>query len=269
MGAGIAQVMAQGGYTVYLRDIETQFVDKGLATIAKALTRMEQKGKIDAGEKEQILGRIKGIVNLPEAGDADLAIEAALENLEAKKKIFAELDQVLKPGAVLATNTSSLSITAIGAVTRRPDKVVGMHFFNPAPVMKLVEVTKGIMTTDETAEVIREIVLKIGKTPVMVNESPGFIVNRMLVPMINEAIYLMMEGVASPEEIDTAMKLGASHPIGPLELADLIGLDILLDVMETFHAEFGEDKYRPCPLLRKMVNARLLGRKTGRGFYTY
>lgn len=269
MGSGIAQVMAQAGYKVFLRDIELQLVNKGITSIEKNLTRLIEKGKMDARQKNEIMGRIQGIVELSEGKEADLVIEAIVENLELKKEVYKELDETCKKETIFASNTSSLSITALAACTKRPEKVLGMHFFNPAPVMKLVEVIKGVSTSTEVVETVKNIVESLGKTPVLVNEAPGFIVNRMLVPMINEAVYLLMEGVASAEDIDKAMQLGANHPIGPLALADLIGLDVCLAVMEVLHAEFGEDKYRPCPLLRKMVRAGALGRKTGKGFYQY
>lgn len=269
MGSGIAQVMAQAGYKVFLRDIEQQFVNKGITSIEKNLTRLIEKGKMDSRQKDEIMDRIQGIVELSEGKEADLVIEAIVENLDLKKEVYKELDETCKKETIFASNTSSLSITALAACTKRPEKVLGMHFFNPAPVMKLVEVIKGALTSAEVIETVKKIVESLGKTPVIVNEAPGFIVNRMLVPMINEAVYLLMEGVASAEDIDKAMQLGANHPIGPLALADLIGLDVCLAVMEVLHVEFGEDKYRPCPLLRKMVRSGALGRKTGKGFYQY
>ncbi len=269
MGAGIAQVLAQAGYEVFLRDIEERYVEAGLNKIDKNLSRLVKKEKIDENEKNTILNRIKGIVNISDGKEVDVVIEAAIENLEIKKQIFRELDEICKSTAIFASNTSSISITALAAATKRPDKFIGMHFFNPVPVMKLVEIIKGIATSEETVQVINKITKNIGKNPIFANEAPGFIVNRILVPMINEAAYLLMEGVAKKEEIDEAMKYGANHPIGPLALADLIGLDVCLSVMEVLHYEFGEDKYRPCPLLRKMVRAGFLGRKTNKGFYTY
>jgi 3-hydroxybutyryl-CoA dehydrogenase len=269
MGAGIAQVAAQAGYEVFLQDITEQYVNKGKKNIASSLERMAKKGKLEPAQVAEITGRIQGIVDLEQAKEADFVIEAALENLEVKEKIFRNLDQIVKPEAILASNTSSLSITALGAATKRPEKVIGMHFFNPPPIMKLVEVVKGVRTAPETIAAVKQVAEKMNKKPIVVNESPGFVVNRILVPMINEAAYLLMEGVATKEEIDEGMKYGASHPIGPLALADLIGLDVCLAVMEILHEEFGEDKYRPCPLLRKMVRAGLLGRKTNKGFYSY
>lgn len=269
MGAGIAQAVAESGCNVMLRDIDPKFVENGLTAIAQNLERAVKKGKMDQNEQEKILKRVKGIVDLKDALDVDLVIEAIVEKLEIKNTVYRELDQICKPETIFASNTSSLSITAMGAATKRADKVIGMHFFNPVQIMELVEVIKGSDTSEETFQRVYDFVKFIGKTPVVVNEAPGFVVNRMLVPMINEAVYLLMEGIASKEDIDTSMKLGASHPIGPLALADLIGLDICLDVMEVLHNEFGEDKYRPCPLLRKMVRSGKLGRKTKKGFYQY
>lgn len=269
MGAGIAQVLASAGYEIFLRDIEEKYVEKGLHIIDKNLSRLVKKEKIDENEKNRVLNRITGIVDLSDGKEVDVVIEAAIENLEIKKKIFRELDEICKSNAIFASNTSSLSITALAAATKRPDKVIGMHFFNPVPVMKLIEIIKGAATSEETVETINRISKNIDKNPILVNEAPGFVVNRILVPMINEAAYLLMECVAEAEEIDEAMKYGANHPIGPLALADLIGLDVCLSVMEVLHCEFGDDKYRPCPLLRKMVRAGFLGRKTNRGFYIY
>lgn len=269
MGAGIAQVVAQAGYEVVIRDVDMRFVDKGISTIVKNLAKMVEKGKLSAERKAEIEGRIKGCVDLADGKDVDLVIEAIIENLELKKKVYQELDQVIQPNAILASNTSSLSITALGAATKRSDKVIGMHFFNPVPVMGLVEITKGAGSSEETFNLSFEFAKKVGKTPIRVEEAPGFAVNRILVPMINEAVFLLAEGVASAEDIDTAMKLGANHPIGPLALGDMIGLDVCLAVMEILYAEFSDSKYRPCPLLIKMVRAGYLGRKTGRGFYQY
>lgn len=269
MGAGIAQVVAQAGYEVVIRDIEQRFVDKGLSTIGRNLTKMVEKERLSAEKKIEIETRIKGCVDLVDGKDADLVIEAIIENMELKKRVYQELDQVVQPEAILASNTSSLSITALGAATKRPGKVIGMHFFNPVPIMGLVEITKGAATSQETFKLSYEFAKKVGKTPVSVEEAPGFAVNRILVPMINEAVYVLSEGVASAEDIDTAMKLGANHPIGPLALADMIGLDVCLAVMEVLYTEFSDSKYRPCPLLRKMVHGGYLGRKTGRGFFQY
>ncbi|MCS5697353.1 3-hydroxybutyryl-CoA dehydrogenase [Desulfofundulus thermocisternus] len=269
MGSGIAQVIAQAGFSVILCDVEDRFVQRGLQLIEKNLARQMEKGKITAASKEAILNRITTTTNIADGTDVDLVIEAITENLEAKLNVFRELDRIIKKEAILASNTSALSISALAAATTRPEKVIGMHFFNPAPIMQLVEVIKGFATSEETFTAIKVLVEKLGKTAVAVNEAPGFIVNRMLVPMINEAAYILMEGVASAEDIDTAMKLGANHPIGPLALADMIGIDVCLAVMETLYTEFSDTKYRPCPLLRKLVRAGHLGRKTGKGFYTY
>lgn len=269
MGSGIAQVAAQAGNDVYLRDIDMKFVEKGLAGITKNLTRMAEKGKISAEEKDAALGRIKGILTIEEGKDADVVIEAAVERMDLKKKIFAELDEVVQPKAILATNTSSLSITEIASATKRPSQVIGMHFFNPVPVMALVEVIRGLVASDETYNTISELAKALGKTPVLVEEAPGFVVNRILIPMINEAAFMVTEGVSTPVEIDTAMKLGANHPMGPLALGDLIGLDVCLAIMDVLYHEFGDSKYRAAPLMRKMVRAGHLGRKTGQGFFKY
>ncbi|SHJ25079.1 3-hydroxyacyl-CoA dehydrogenase [Dethiosulfatibacter aminovorans DSM 17477] len=269
MGAGIAQVFAQNGHEVVLRDIKEEFVEKGYSFIEKNLARMVKKEKITEEKKDEILGNIKATVDLKNAADCDLVVEAAVENMKIKKEIFAELDQVCDAKTILASNTSSLSITEIAVATKRPEKVIGMHFFNPAPVMKLVEIIRGLSTSDETFETIKELTESLGKEGVEVEEAPGFVVNRILVPMINEAVGILADGVAGAEDIDNAMKLGANHPIGPLALGDLIGLDVCLFIMEVLHDEFGDPKYRPHPLLRKMVRGNKLGRKSGEGFFKY
>lgn len=269
MGNGIAQVAAQAGFNVIMRDLEERFVQRGLDTIKKNLVRAVQKGKMEQNEADAVLARVRGTVRLEDLQEADFVIEAILENMELKKELYPQLDALCKPEAVLASNTSGLSITEMAAVTGRPGRVVGMHFFNPVPVMKLVEVIRGNDTADETFEQAMELARKLGKEPIAVNEAPLFAVNRILVPMINEAAFVLMEGTASAEDIDRGMVLGANHPIGPLALADLIGLDVLLAVQETLYQETGDSKYRPCPLIRKLVRAGHLGRKTGRGFYSY
>lgn len=270
MGSGIAQVSAETGYQVSMRDVEDRFVRGGINTIKKNLERAISKGKMTQENAEGILSQINGFVDLPTAvKDADIVIEAVTENMDVKKQVYGEIDLLCAKETILASNTSGLSITEIASVTQRPRKVIGMHFFNPVPAMKLVEIIRGQSTSDETFQVIKALALKMGKTPIAVNESPGFAVNRMLIPMINEAIFVLQEGVASAEDIDKGMMLGANHPIGPLALADLVGLDTLLMIQENLYKEFGDSKYRPCPLLRKMVRAGHLGRKNGQGFYAY
>jgi len=269
MGAGIAQAFAAKGYEVIIRDIKDEFVDKGLSGINKGLTKLVTKGKITEEAKEELLSRISGTTDMTLAEDCDLVIEAAVENMGIKKQIFAELDKLCKPETILATNTSSLSITEVAAATNRPDKVIGMHFFNPATMMKLVEVIKGMATSQETFDAVKEVAIAIGKEPIEVAEAPGFVVNRILIPMINEAVGILAEDVASAVDIDKAMMLGANHPMGPLALGDLIGLDVCIAIMDVLYKETGDSKYRAHALLRKYVRAGWLGRKSGRGFHSY
>ena len=269
MGAGIVQAFAQKGYEVIVRDIKDEFVERGLAGINKSLSKLVSKGKMTDETKEDILSRISGTTDMNLAADCDLVIEAAIENMKIKKEIFAELDKICKPETILASNTSSLSITEIASATGRPEKVIVMHFFNPAPVMKLVEIIRGMATSQETFDAVKELSLAIAKEPVEVAEAPGFVVNRILIPMINEASFILQEGIASVEDIDTAMKFGANHPMGPLALGDLIGLDVCLAIMDVLYNETGDTKYRASSTLRKYVRAGWLGRKTGRGFYNY
>jgi len=269
MGSGIVQAFAQAGYEVIMRDLKDEYLENGLKTINKNLDRSLKKERITEDEKETILSRITATTDINVLNDVGLVVEAAVENMKIKKEIFKALDEVCDEDAILATNTSSLSITEIATATNRPDKIIGMHFFNPVPVMKLVEVINGLATSEETKEKIVDLAEKLGKTPVLVEEAPGFVVNRILIPMINEAIGILAEGIASAEDIDQAMKLGANHPIGPLALADLIGNDVNLAIMEVLLEETGDPKYRPHPLLRKMVRGNLLGRKTGEGFFQY
>ncbi len=269
MGNGIAQVAAMSGLNVIMSDIKQEFVDRGLATITKILTRNVEKGKLDQAEKDAILARIKTSVSLQDMSAADFVVEAATENESIKNQIFKDLDKICGPQVILSSNTSSIPIGRIAAQTRRPDKVIGMHFMNPVPVMRLVEVIPGIATSDETFRITWELSEKFGKTPAKSEDYPGFIANRILMPMINEAVYCLYHGVGTREDIDTVMKLGMNHPMGPLTLADLIGLDTCLAIMETLYDGFKDSKYRPCPLLRKYVEAGWLGRKTGKGFYDY
>ncbi|HEY4600773.1 MAG TPA: 3-hydroxybutyryl-CoA dehydrogenase [Cerasibacillus sp.] len=269
MGSGIAQVCAQSGYDVLLNDMNKDALEKGMNRIEKLLSRSVEKERMTAEDKEATMSRLTPSSDLSDAKDCDIVIEAVIEDMNIKQSVFQQLDKVAPPHAILASNTSSLPITEICAVTNRPEKVIGMHFMNPVPVMKLVEVIRGLQTSDETYKAVEEMSKKLNKTSVEVNDFPGFVANRVLMPMINEAIYTVYEGVASVEDVDTVMKLGMNHPMGPLTLADFIGLDTCLYIMEVLHEGLGDSKYRPCPLLRKYVSAGWLGRKSGRGFYTY
>jgi 3-hydroxybutyryl-CoA dehydrogenase len=269
MGGGIAQVAAQSGLQVVLNDIDRAFIDKRLAFIDKLLVKNIEKERMTETERVEVMARLIPSTDLQDAAGVDFVVEAASENMAIKEKIFRTLDEVAQPGVILASNTSSLPITEIAAVTRRPEQVIGMHFMNPVPVMQLVEVIRGIATSDATYQAVKGLAEQMGKTPVEVNDYPGFIANRILLPMINEAVYCLYEGVASAEAIDTVMKLGMNHPMGPLTLADFIGLDTCLAIMEVLHEGLGDSKYRPCPLLRKMVKAGWLGKKSGRGFFSY
>jgi 3-hydroxybutyryl-CoA dehydrogenase len=269
MGAGIAQVAARAGFVVVMRDVAQEFLARGMNAIDKSLQRDVDKERLAADEKSAIMARIKTTTDIGALSDAFIVVEAVTENLEVKTEVFKSLDEVTKAQAILASNTSSISITRLGAVTRRPDKIIGMHFMNPVPVMKLVEIIRGAATSDETYERIRELTEKLGKAPLECQDSPGFISNRVLMPMINEAIFALYEGVATRESIDGIMKLGMNHPMGPLTLADFIGLDVCLAIMNVLHDGFGDSKYRPCPLLKRYVDAGWLGKKTGRGFYEY
>ena len=269
MGNGIAHVAARSGFKVILYDLEQRFLDRALSTIAKNLDREVAKTRITADEKSAALSRIIAVTRNSALSEADFVVEAVVEDVKTKLKVFEAVDTIARPGVILASNTSSISITKIASATKRPDRVIGMHFMNPVPMLTLVEVVRGLATSDETCKTTKELAESLGKTGVEVNDFPGFVSNRVLMPMINEAVYCVMEGVGTAEAVDSIMKLGMNHPMGPLALADLIGLDVCLDIMEVLHTGLGDSKYRPCPLLRKMVDAGHLGRKSGRGFYRY
>jgi 3-hydroxybutyryl-CoA dehydrogenase len=269
MGSGIAQVCAMAGFDVILQDLKQEFLDRGMGAINKNLQRQVDKDRMTSAEKDAIISRLETSTDIQSASEVDIVIEAAVENMEIKSSIFKQLDEIAPAHVILASNTSSLPITEIAAATNRPEKVIGMHFMNPVPVMKLVEIIRGLATADEVYQAIEDMTKKLNKVPVEVNDFPGFVSNRVLMPMINEAIYTVYEGVATPEAVDEVMKLGMNHPMGPLTLADFIGLDTCLYIMEVLHEGFGDDKYRPCPLLRKYVKAGWLGKKSGRGFYKY